>query len=270
MLSQIDHIVVVARDLERVIAGAEAAGFTVVRGGTHAGGETHNALVGFRDGTYIELLAFTRPDPAPRHYFSERHRQGGGLADVSLLSDDLDLDVTAISRRGVRYPIPTQLGRERPDDTPVSWRMSLPTRLNPGKGFPFLIEDTSPRALRVPSSPEAVTHVNGAIGVAGVTVVVPDMEAAVEEYRAILGSPPNPNNRVGVSGKGILRLPICERCPHWIALMQTFAGSAPEAYLRAHGPGPYAVNLRTAMGDVYPGEGTLIDPELMGGARFYL
>jgi hypothetical protein len=271
MLTQIDHIVVVVADLDPAIAGFQAAGFTVTPGGAHAGGDTHNALIGFSDGTYVELLAFLRNEPDTRHYFSERHRLGGGLAEFALLSTDIDRDAGAIAARGIAYPIPTQLGRERPDGVRIDWRMSLPATLHRGKGYPFLIQDLSRRDQRAPSGAGATTHPNGACGVAGVTVVVPDLDRAAPDYRAILDVPPDTTTRVSVAGKAMIRLPLAGPSGQWIALMQTFPGSAPEAYYKRFGEGPYAVTLRhERAGEVLPGDGTLLDPGPLNDARFYL
>lgn len=271
MLQRIDHIVVVVGQLDQAVVCAREAGFTVVSGGAHAGGETHNALIAFQDGTYVELLAFTQANPDPGHYFSERHRRGTGLAEFSLLTSDIDREVTAIADRGVAYPIPTHLGRTRPDGQRIEWRMSLPSRIHPGKGLPFLMEDTSDRDLRVPSDDEDTRHANGAIGVAGVSVVVQDLEEATPEYRAVLGVAPDRSTVVGSSGKGILRIDLPGESGQWVTLVQALPGSTPEGYLRQFGAGPYAVNLRREQGtNVHPGDGELIDPNLMSGARFYL
>jgi hypothetical protein len=271
MLKHIDHIVIVVRDLETAMNGAREAGFTVLPGGTHAGGETHNALVAFADGTYLELLAFCQADPKPGHYFSERHHRGPGLAEFALLTDDIDREVSAIGERGVVFPIPTHLGRTRPDGELLEWRMSLPAAIHPGKGLPFLMEDTTDRELRVPCRELETTHPNGAIGVAGISVVVPDLEAAAPEYRAILDTPQDRDTIVGLAGKGILRLDVPGNSGHWVALIQALPGSAPSAYLQRFGIGPYAVTLRRDReSDVHPGDGELIDPALMSEARFYL
>ena len=61
MLQNIDHIVIVVRDLARASADYARAGFTVTPGGEHTGGATHNALITFADGAYLELLAFKVP-----------------------------------------------------------------------------------------------------------------------------------------------------------------------------------------------------------------
>ena len=60
MIKGIDHIVVVVPDLEDAITKYGELGFTVVRGGKHNIG-THNALIAFADGSYVELIAFLTP-----------------------------------------------------------------------------------------------------------------------------------------------------------------------------------------------------------------
>ena len=69
MLTGIDHLVVVVPDLEAGIAAYEGLGFTVVRGGRHPVG-THNALMAFADGSYMELIAFYQPSPGHRWWLS--------------------------------------------------------------------------------------------------------------------------------------------------------------------------------------------------------
>ncbi|PMP81392.1 MAG: VOC family protein, partial [Roseiflexus castenholzii] len=60
MITCIDHIVILVRDLLAAIDDYTALGFTVTPGGVHADGATHNALVAFVDGGYLELIAFRR------------------------------------------------------------------------------------------------------------------------------------------------------------------------------------------------------------------
>jgi hypothetical protein len=56
----------------------------------HAGGLTHNALVGFQDGSYLELFAFRELDRSRgAHPWAAVAERGGGWADVALRSDDL-------------------------------------------------------------------------------------------------------------------------------------------------------------------------------------
>src|SRR5918998_5896519 len=66
---ELDHFVIVVADLDRAIEDYAALGFTVTPGGVHADGRTHNALVPFADGTYLELIAFRAGVDAPDHHW---------------------------------------------------------------------------------------------------------------------------------------------------------------------------------------------------------
>ena len=54
-----DHAIIFVEDLATASEDYRSLGFTVLPGGTHAGGLTRNALIAFQDGTYVELLACT-------------------------------------------------------------------------------------------------------------------------------------------------------------------------------------------------------------------
>jgi hypothetical protein len=118
----LDHVVLVVGELPPAIRQFNQMGFTVTPGGVHAGGLTHNALVSFTDGTYLELLAttsrakqsllvllrrtgllglYTARDTAIDRRFKRGIATGSGLSDYCLLSPNLDLDIPAIQRRGL-------------------------------------------------------------------------------------------------------------------------------------------------------------------------
>ena len=65
MLKGIDHLVIVVPELEAAVATYRGLGFTVVPGGRHPIG-THNALIAFTDGSYLELIAFFEPNAQHR------------------------------------------------------------------------------------------------------------------------------------------------------------------------------------------------------------
>jgi len=56
----LDHVILVVSDLQVATQQFGQLGFTVIPGGVHSGGLTHNALVPFPDGSYLELLSTTR------------------------------------------------------------------------------------------------------------------------------------------------------------------------------------------------------------------
>src|SRR5215468_2726618 len=98
ILKGIDHLVLVVPDLDTAVASYRGLGFTVVPGGRHPTG-THNALIAFTDGAYLELIAFYEPNAQHRWY--QRLQQGGGFIDYCLQTDDLARDVRQFRAAGV-------------------------------------------------------------------------------------------------------------------------------------------------------------------------
>jgi glyoxalase-like protein len=162
MLRQLDHVVLVARDLASAIADHRRRGFTVTPGGEHADGVTHNALITFADGSYLEIVAFRDLARALTHRWWKVAADGGGLADFALLSDDLAADSAALAEL-VKTPVKDG-GRIRPDGVELKWRTAV---LRPP--LPFVIEDLTARELRVPGG-AATEHANGATGIASVAI----------------------------------------------------------------------------------------------------
>jgi hypothetical protein len=269
VLQQIDHLVIISPDLDSALAAATRAGFTVVRGGIHADGLTENALIAFADGSYLELISPTRPDLESDHRWFARLRHGGGLVDFCLLSSDLETDIETMRERGLDYSGPSELGRIRPDEQRTDWLLGIPPGNLGESGWPFLIQDTTPRSMRVPHEPSDIGHPNGAIGIAGVMVLVHNLERTRREYEVILGteaaeiaSPLDPPSRA-------VQFPVGTGESQWIVLVQPIGG---EIAWRAEalGQGPYAATLRTHDGTATPQDGTPLDPPLGRGVRMLL
>ncbi|KAI8999133.1 glyoxalase-like domain-containing protein [Trametes punicea] len=161
----LDHIVHLTPPgtLEESVNAFRNLGFTVTPGGTHAGGETANALVVFADGTYLELLHFTRPPaPAPAsasaptstsasprtssspsstagHPWAKKHP---GWIDYAFLGNAGRPSVAdTINRRadadgsGVRYARELRGGRKRAEDgRELEWLITAPEEAQGGGG----------------------------------------------------------------------------------------------------------------------------------------
>lgn len=181
---RLDHLVILVPDLGTAISDYTSLGFTVVPGGTHADGATHNALVVFADGSYLELIAFLRD--APGHRWGGHAARGhSGFIDYALLPlPDVGSVVADAATRGLAYLGPSDGGRLRPDGERLAWQIGTP----PSFDLPFLCGDVTPRALRVPEG-AVRRHPNGVTGVAALTVAVGDMAAARARYAALLGQP---------------------------------------------------------------------------------
>lgn len=202
----IDHVVILVEDLSAATGNFASLGFTVVPGGEHTGGRSHNALICFADGSYLELIAFKQRSTSrdliiPKHVRAEElmgsqnssagrrmlswETAGEGLVDYALLPQTIADAIARAHRRGLALEGPVPGGRLRPDGQQVAWQLGIPDTFD----LPFLCADVTPRALRVPEG-VARQHTNGATGIGAILVVVTDLDITVPRYRALLGIDP--------------------------------------------------------------------------------
>ncbi|KIW73881.1 hypothetical protein PV04_01963 [Phialophora macrospora] len=192
--------------------------FTIIEGGTHAGGSSRNKLVIFPDGTYIELINWIGQ---PKEFF-DWARKSPGLIDFALTTPSSAQDTfDEVTKRleaeggsagggdgglGVRYRDPLAGGRKRKDGQDVKWHVtkpllddSAPNLPRPLENFfptgrldtPFFCHDVTDRALRVPYAEPHIseTHPCGARGIVSVEVVVPEakIDSYIRLYSSVLG-----------------------------------------------------------------------------------
>lgn len=186
MALTLDHVILAVDDLEAASATMRAEGFTVVPGGVHGNGATHNNLIIFEDGTYIELLAPTGQAPGDAAGYAPLLAKGEGWSGFVLRSDNLKKDLQALRGRGVPVGDASQGSRVLPSGEAIRWQAAM----IPETYSPFFIQDETPRGLRVPDSKPVVTHRNGVTGAIGLVVVVAALEEAIARYRSLLGMLP--------------------------------------------------------------------------------
>lgn len=181
-----DHIIILVNDLDAATQDFTDLGFTIVYGGEHAGGTTHNALIAFADGSYMELLGPTNKphSGAENTDFSYLFKLGEGWYGYAFLADDLPSAVEAVRARGLKVSDISEGQRHRPDGELLRWRGAMIE----GMLSPFILDDVTPRELRVPI--DKAQHANGVTGVGGVTLLVDDLYTAAERYEGLLGSAP--------------------------------------------------------------------------------
>ncbi len=249
MLTRLDHLVILVRDLDRAVRDYESLGFTVTLGGEHADGLTRNALVPFEDGSYLELVAFLDSRDARDNVWGWRAflPSGGGLIDYCVASDDLRADARGLGERGFGVDGPTDGGRRLPDGREIRW---LIARIRQeGRLLPFLIEDLTPRDLRVPGGSSA-EHPNGALGIRNLEIAAPDAEGALRALATLTGSSGGP----ATLGPCLLTVVTPEQ------------EDDVRHRLDAKGPGPFAVGLATST----PGREEELDRRLSQGVSIRL
>jgi hypothetical protein len=205
-MHRLDHVIVMVRDLTRAIDDFGRLGFTVLPGGPHVEEPTHNAIIPFADGTYVEVLSFrkwhiapllrlsgrlglvdvlgavTRQSPLARRYMHHGARpQPEGLVDVVLQVGEPDATacIERARTRGLVLDGPVAVERQRPDGLEVRCQTFVPHSMD----LPYLCIDLTPRQNRVPPG---VAHRNGARGISAVDVEAVDVTATLGRYAALL------------------------------------------------------------------------------------
>ena len=192
MLDRFDHAVIAVRDLEQSITQfRDSLGLTVHAGGRHTGRGTHNAIIRFGL-DYLELLSICDRDElqaagarwsALEDYLAHRE---GGLAGYCLATSRIDSFADRCRQGGIEADGPFAMQRRRPDGEILSWRLLVPGFQSWRRPWPFFIQwDLSDHERLAHETIEL--HPIGALGVAGVSVVVADLDRAVNLYGAQFG-----------------------------------------------------------------------------------
>jgi catechol 2,3-dioxygenase-like lactoylglutathione lyase family enzyme len=234
---KIDHIVIMVNDLAAARQDYTALGFTVVDGGSHAANPTHNLLIIFADGGYLEIIALRPGAGAPRSARLQKWLQAGpGLVDFALLPPDIEADIIRGRRQGLLIEAAAPGGRLRPDGQQIAWK----TANLKGAGLPFFCADVTPRSLRVPGGP-ARQHPNGVTGLADITIAIADLAASQRQYWALLDTDPQPAGAIPDAKTTHFSLG-----PTTITLAQPATPASPlQAYLASGGERPYHLTLYT-------------------------
>lgn len=276
----LDHIILVVSDLDVASQQFNQLGFSVFPGGTHTNNLTHNVLVPFSDGTYLELLATINPSPFHILRLLKRLRllglytsnqnaldrrliedlaSGVGMNDYALLSFDLDHEVSCLYERGIKFtdPIPGEL--TLPNNKEIKWRTSVPKT----NDLPFLIDDVTTRELRVPSI-EDDKHPNGITGIAGISILVSNLVDSMSRYRSLLGKEPKTQPVFPQPGTQTTEYALEKR---FISLSSPLPGNSTlKKVLQSRKGRPFGIYFKTAVGEksellsltYLPGEGATL------------
>ena len=235
LIKGIDHLVIVVNDLDQAAKDYAWLGFTVVAGGKHPVG-SHNMLIAFADGSYLEIIAFYRE--APDHRWWDALEKGERLVDYCVQTDDLQGDTKKLRDAGVAINDPVPWSRQRPDGYEIKWLLSLATGSHRGVA-PFLIQDVTPRAERIPQD---FRHPNGASGIGTLTVAVAELANVQRWWETALGAAATAFTDEMVGARGI----YFTAGAHTVEFLTPVDSQSPLVdWLRTYGPSPYSATLRT-------------------------
>ena len=252
MIQGIDHLVIVVSDLNKAAGDYEQLGFTVVPGGRHPVG-SHNVLISFQDGSYLELIAFYRE--AIDHRWWDPLAKGERLVDFCFQTDDLSGDTKRLRDAGVSINNPVPWSRKRPDGYELKWLLSLATGNHRGVA-PFLIEDFTPRTERIP---QQSTHKNGISGIEKVTIAAGDLRQIDKWYSTLLGTKSQTVTDEALRAEGL----SFQVGPHRFEFLMPKDATSPLAnWIRQFGPSPYSAKLRSENRSI-----NFFDPQLTHGAN---
>ncbi len=279
MITGFDHFIILVGDLNRGIETFRKVGFEVQPGGEHPAYGSHNALVALADGTYLELVAFRDPALAAKTFWGDLVRKleiHEGFGNSVLASNDLANDIQAIRKRGLEVADSKPGSRTRPDGQMVAWHTAVVGGTISGF-LPFLIQDDSPRALRIEPARQGL---GSRLQARELVVAVKNIEVARQAFRELLEI--EPKYVQNTTGELVgYRVPA-----PWGAIVLAHPErnrNAMSDQLAQRGEGPYALTLavddvnRTRRDIVKRGiqveddaTGFLIAPEATCGARIRL
>jgi hypothetical protein len=256
----VDHVTLAWSTLGPLETALAESGLRADYGGWHANRSTHMDVLGFDDGSYVELIAPVEAG-APIAWEAQMQGDAGPCAWAISLPSGGGLAREAERLRGlgitVRGPMPS--GRMRPDGRPIAWDFAFVGEGEPGATLPFLIADRTPRALRV--RPSASVSGSELTGVELVVLGVPDLVQAASLFGRVYGWPAPARRDDLAFGAALAHVPgtpvvlAADRSPGDLAL-----GPAPEpragsevmpsggwlaARITRFGPAPCAVLLGT-------------------------
>ncbi len=185
-ITGLDHLIVGVRDLEAARGAWARLGFNSTPRGRHVGWATANYCIMF-EADYLELLGIVDP-AAFTNGLDERLAEGEGLMGVALGSADAALTALAWRAAGLGSARTADLARLLEDGDPPTELRFANVMLDPderaGLGV-FACQHLTPEPMRRPAW---LRHPNGASGIAGLTVVAPDIEPIRATAERLVGS----------------------------------------------------------------------------------
>jgi glyoxalase-like protein len=188
MWLKVDHATVCGSELEPMREAFAKIGLGTDYGGPHANGVTHMALVGFEDGSYLELIAPLKPGVVEGSSWAKLMAGNAGPCAWAVATPDIKQEVERLKTAGISTGEPKSGSRKRPDGMAIEWTTADVGSGPSGGMLPFIIQDQTPRNWRV--QPSASVKNSGLIGIDAVVLGVNDLDRAAALFQQAYGWPP--------------------------------------------------------------------------------
>lgn len=189
MKINVDHAGICAYQLEPLQKAFAAMGLETIYGGAHSTSGTHNALLGFDDGSYLELIA-PNPDSAVKTKTNDYDALKPDRAQTCFWatgSRNILNDVLQLRKLGFEIQSPQLGSRKRPDGILVVWDTAAFDEKSGGDILPFFIQDRGLRSIRIKPSPSVAG--SELRGIEWVVTGVKDLDASIALIRKAYGWP---------------------------------------------------------------------------------
>lgn len=234
---KIDHVTIAGPVLAPMEQAFANLGLVTEYGGPHSNGVTHMALLGFADGSYLELISSLEPGLKDTVFWGTFIAGNGGPCAWAVQVDDIEAEAARAAALGIPVAGPAYYYRRRPDGQLIEWYLAFLGDKGAGATLPFLIQDITPREWRVQPSPSATDWLTG---VASVVLGVEELEPAIKLFQRVYGWPtPQLNNDPILKAKlaYFAGTPVVLAAPQspgdWLAERLARFGESPCAYLLA-------------------------------------
>ena len=181
----IDHVPFAATDLDAIVDRFESAGFDPTYGGEHPDAGTEMAALVLPNGSYLELVAPTRENPAWWSDFFDYGDPLAGPTDWCVETGSVHAECQRVIDYDIEVHGPSYGRRERPDGTLVEWDNAFLGPMDQHL-LPFVVSDRTPREYRVPDSELYGSPVSG---IAWVVLATDDIDDTVERFQRLYRFP---------------------------------------------------------------------------------
>src|ERR1035438_1604217 len=233
---KIDHVSIGWSDLGVLQNLFANSGMATEYGGPHSSGNTHMSLLGFRDGSYIELISTLRSDSVSSSWKRQIEKDGGPCA-WCVEQMNIPQEVEKAKRLGIPATGPIDYTRKRPDGVLVEWELGFLGDGEAGSTLPFMIKDKTPRDFRVRPSASVSSAGAPLRGVGSVVLAVQDLNASTALFRKLYGWEEPERNVEILEGATLARFdgtPVTLAAPlgqGWLSERLAAFGPSPCAFL---------------------------------------